>query len=168
MAECRLRRSVPPHGGMWLGFCRMVRGGKVVVCGSMKVFDAMVRVGAMLERAGLDAVVPDQDGCASPAPVEKRVASRRHMRRIQEVDTSAVLIVNVDRSGADNYVGANAFAEAAVAFSHDRRIYLLHGMPRNFADELAAWGAVCLDGDVSQLLHDLGSPRHMNDGTSVH
>jgi len=138
----------------------------VVICGSMKQLDLMSRIGDFLRSAGLDAVapVPDEptDWTMESLRRLKRTASRRHMNRIRDPDTAAILVVNVDRPGAHDYVGPNAFAEIGVAFLDNRRVYLLQGMPASYADELRAWEVTCLNGDIRPLLCALNVPCPVN------
>jgi hypothetical protein len=133
----------------------------VVICGSMKNIDRMTKIGAALKSAGLDVITPVPDKPAGTWSVEmsntmKREAARRHMGYIRNGATAAILVVNVDRHGVRNYVGPNSFAEISVAFADDRRVFLLKGMPKNYEDELAAWGVECLHGDLDPLVRDLG------------
>jgi hypothetical protein len=65
--------------------------------------------------------------------------------------TWGILVVNPDRRGSENYIGPNAFAEAAVAFASGRHIFVLNNIPSSYDDELRAWGARCLDGDIRHL-----------------
>jgi|SRR5215204_4074855 len=142
-------------------------GRTVVICGSMKNYELMSKICRFLQAAGLGAVAPDRDepiaNQAAETPQElKRDASRRHMRRIRQDDTAAILVVNVDRPGAQDYVGPNAFAEIGVAFSDEREVFLLKGMPASYAEELAAWGVKCLNGDIRPLLQALAAPAQVN------
>ncbi|MFL6120637.1 hypothetical protein [Actinophytocola sp.] len=124
----------------------------------------MTRIGEILESTGLEVVTPVPDEPEGPWSVEmstdlKRKASRRHIAHIRHHATAAVLVVNVDRDGVRNYVGPNSFAEISIAFADDRQVFLLQGMPEYYADELAAWGVNCLQGDLRPLVRDLGG-RH--------
>jgi len=139
----------------------------VVICGSMKNLDLMSRIGDFLRSMGLRAVEPAPDETMANSTIEasmrsKRAASRRHMDHIRADDTAAVLVVNVDRPGAQHYVGPNAFAEIGVAFSDDRQVFLLHGMPDAYAEELGAWDVTCLNGDIEPLLEALAVPNQVN------
>lgn len=138
----------------------------VVICGSMKHMELMKRISDFLRSAGLDVVAPAPDEPADWTIESlrqlKRVASRRHMDHIRDRRTAAVLVVNVDRPGTKDYVGPNAFAEIGVAFSDDRLVFLLQGMPASYADELWAWGVNCLNGDVRPLLDALNVPCPSN------
>lgn len=132
---------------------------QIVLCGSMSSLSVMSLLAAQLRQAGIRAVIPEADDDALAGDdallAIKAAASRRHFDRIVEPATAAVLVVNLDRHGTPNYVGPNAFAEAAVAFVNGRPVYLLQGMPSAYSDELAAWGAKCLFGDLSRLAADL-------------
>ena len=134
-------------------------GRQVILCGSMSSLSVMSLLAEQLRQAGVDVVVPepDDDALADAAALValKAHASRRHFDRIADPATAAVLVVNLDRHGTPSYVGPNAFAEAAVAFANDRPVYLLQGMPSAYRDELTAWGAQCLFGDLSRLAADL-------------
>lgn len=133
----------------------------VVICGSMKNLDLMSEIAELLKSTGLNVVTPVPDEPAGHWTVEasrvvKREASRRHMGYIRQPGTAAILVVNVDRPGAHDYVGPNSFAEIGVAFADDRPVYLLQGMPDCYADELAAWGVECLNGDLGRLVDAIG------------
>jgi hypothetical protein len=134
----------------------------VVVCGSMKNLDLMTKIGAALKQSGLDVITPEPDERSGVSTATKRAASRRHMGHIRHRRTAAVLVVNVDRPGANNYVGPNSFAEIGVAFADDRRVFLLQGMPECYEDELVAWGVECLNGDLPRLVRDLGGTEDLS------
>lgn len=129
----------------------------VVICGSMKNLELMTRIGEILEHSGLDVITPEPDEHTALSTAKKRDASRRHMSHIRSRHTAAILVVNVDRPEAHNYVGPNSFAEISVAFADDRRVFLLQGMPDCYADELHAWGVECLNGDPRKMVRDLGA-----------
>lgn len=134
----------------------------VVVCGSMKNLDLMTRIGEALKDSGLDVITPEADERNDLSTATKRAASRRHMGHIRHHRTAAILVVNVDRPGANNYVGPNSFAEIGIAFADDRRVFLLQGMPEYYKDELVAWGVECLEGDLTRLVRDLGGHRDLD------
>lgn len=126
----------------------------------MRAYDAMRDVYRYLTAHGVDAVLPDVDNLplrasADEANAVKRAASKKHFDYIRDDATYAVLVVNVDKDGELDYIGPNAFAEIAVAFANDRRIYLWQGSPRRYSEELRAWGACELHGKISALEEDL-------------
>lgn len=129
----------------------------------MKTYPLMVKICTKLRSAGLDAVAPVPDEPSTYMTLErKRAASKAHMNRIRRRDTKAVLVVNVSRPDANDYVGPNAFAEIGVAFALGRRVFLLHGMPEAYEDELSAWDVTCLNGEIAPLLEALAAPQVIN------
>ncbi|GAB1511726.1 hypothetical protein [Actinophytocola sp. KF-1] len=135
---------------------------RVVICGSMKNLGLMNGIAEILETSGLDVVTPEPDERTAVSAAAKRAASLRHMGQIRNQRTAAILVVNVDRPGALNYVGPNSFAEISVAFADQRRVFLLQGMPDYYADELAAWGVECLNGDLPRMVRDLGAQEELD------
>lgn len=130
---------------------------RIVLCGSMSALAVMVAVGEELAEANVAAVVPPADDEAlarstNTMLVRKRLASLAHIRRILDRSTIAILVVNIDKYGQRDYIGPNAFGEIAIAFAHGRRIFLYQGMPEQYQEELTAWGATCLDGDLRDVI----------------
>lgn len=130
---------------------------RVVICGSMRNLELMTTIGDVLERSGLDVVTPEPDERAAISTAAKRAAALRHISHIRHPRTAAILVVNVDRPEAADYVGPSSFAEISIAFADDRKVFLLHGMPHHYADELTAWGVACLHGDLRRLIHAYGA-----------
>jgi hypothetical protein len=135
---------------------------QVVLCGSMSAYGAIKTVQGRLARAGIAAVAPeadDFDAAASSADVReaKRLSSLHHFATIKNPKSRAILVVNVDKDGLHDYIGPNAFAEIAVAFSEGLSIYLLQDIPKQYQDELTAWGAHCLLGNLESLERSIRS-----------
>lgn len=133
---------------------------RLVICGSMRAWNNMREVQEALGRRGIDSLIPDTDeilphATAGELHEAKRVASMRHFECIQDAHTAAVLVVNVEKEGQANYIGPNAFAEIAVAVASGRRVYLLNGIPQAYSDELHAWGARELHGELDALADEL-------------
>lgn len=128
---------------------------RVVLCGSMTALRYMERIREMLTKHGIDAVAPEPDVeehyDQRAAVNAKREASKRHFSWIKDERTRAILVVNVDRDGRHDYIGPNAFAEIAIAFSEGRKVFLYQGIPDDYQDELTAWGVTCLHGDLGPL-----------------
>lgn len=47
-----------------------------------------------------------------------------------------------------NYIGANTFAEIAIAFYFGKKVFLLNDIYEPYSDELIAWGAIPLKGEI--------------------
>jgi hypothetical protein len=137
---------------------RLAAVGDLVLCGSMSALGTMHRVAQRLLDHGLPAILPpvDDDSWDYATPQTllslKRSASLAHLKRVRARRTAAVLAVNLDRHGIHDYIGPNTFAELALAFASGKRLYLWQDIPAQYDDELRAWGAVSLDGDLERLL----------------
>jgi len=126
---------------------------KIVICGSMSLISNMKYVAKQLDLLGYTAFIPQEDDWES-IPKErlneyKRKVSLRHFSEIAKDDTYAILVVNDAKKGVCNYIGANAFAEIAIAFYFGKTIFLLNDMYAPLADELSGWGAIPLKGDMA-------------------
>lgn len=76
----------------------------------------------------------------------KRAVSRVHIAKIRDPRTIAILVVNHEKHGRRSYIGPNSFAEIAVAFASGKKVFVLDGIPADYADELNAWGVIDLKG----------------------
>ncbi len=75
---------------------------------------------------------------------------RMSEERIAEVD--AVLALNFDKNGQENYIGGATFLELYEAFRQKKRIYLLHDIPRGMLyDEISGFSPTVLREDLSLL-----------------
>lgn len=133
---------------------------RVVLIGSMGAYQHILDVAQQFATIGIDTVIPEAEEQAvqqlSLPEFEqfKRRVSFAYLKKIRDPRTFCVLAVNVDRHGILNYVGPNTFAEIAVAFAQTKKIYLLQGVPEAYVDELSAWRAVALRGDIAPLIAD--------------
>lgn len=133
---------------------------RVVLIGSMGAYQHILDVAQQLATIGIDTVIPEAEEQAvqqlSLPEFEqfKRRVSFAYLKKIRDPRTFCVLAVNVDRHGILNYVGPNTFAEIAVAFAQTKKIYLLQGVPEAYVDELSAWRAVALRGELAPLIAD--------------
>jgi hypothetical protein len=132
----------------------------VVLCGSMRSYELICQTAQRLTEQGVYVNLPPPAHSSRTALTHaeylrvKRMASRLHFDMIRDPRTWGVLAVNPELDGVASYVGPNAFAELALAFAFRRRIYLLYGVPIAYEDELAAWGAVALKGQLARLTAD--------------
>lgn len=133
---------------------------RVVLIGSMGVYQQIIDIASALSAAGIRTVIPDAEDKLTPQmslfdfEEFKRRVSFAHLRRIRHPLTYCVLAVNPDRHGILNYVGPNTFAEIAVAFAQSKKIYLLQSAPEAYSDELSAWRSTSLRGSLDQLISD--------------
>lgn len=139
---------------------RLMTNRRVVLIGSMGVYQEIKKCAIELGKYGIHTIVPEEEGETvlqlSLFDFEhfKRRVSFSYLRKIRDPRTYCVLAVNMDRHGILNYIGPNTFAEIAVAFAQSKKIYLLQSAPEAYGDELSAWRAINLRGNLNQLIKD--------------
>ncbi len=119
----------------------------IVLCGSMKVKDEIVRIQSLLLEKGYNVLLPVE--CMEGKP--KVIASRAHFDRIVDADNEIILIVNATKNGINNYIGPNSFAEIAFAFYHNKIVYVLNDFYEPYLDELEGWGVKELHGSLNNI-----------------
>ena len=91
----------------------------IILSGSMQFLDEMQKLAHPLKDKGFIPVLPEEDDWASIKPENinayKKMVSRKHLDAIASPDTYGILVVNCPKKGLNNYIGANTFAEIAVA-----------------------------------------------------
>jgi len=133
---------------------------RIVICGSMQFYTEMRECQNRLIKKGIDAIVPkDEDNIPENISEEefrqfKKRVSSAYLKKIRMKETGAVLVFNAPKRGIENYIGANTFVELAMAFSWNRKIYLLHDYYEPYLDELKAWDVVCLHGNLINLINE--------------
>lgn len=136
---------------------------RVIVCGSMSKYEEMVECARLLESTGVSCIIPEKEGpdiqtlTSKQFELFKRKVSSDYLAKIRSTYTFGVLVVNTEKKGLRNYIGANAFAEIAVAFNARKRIYLLEDIYDVYADELIAWSAIPLCGALDVLIDHYSS-----------
>jgi hypothetical protein len=124
----------------------------------MSAYAEMLTIARVLESRGISTIVPvPEDHIKYQLSYDefqafKRDVSFRHLRQIRYPATYAVLAVNIDKHGIRSYIGPNTFAEIAVAFAQRKAIYLYQDVPSTYEDELMAWSAVPVNGDLDRLV----------------
>ena len=140
----------------------MPKNKKIIICGSMVFSKEMIEIKRNLEKKGFEITLPrhtkeyaeleDRDEAHSKA-AENKIAEdliRDYFQQIKEHD--AVLIVNEEKHGKENYIGGNAFLEMGFAHVLGKEIYVLNGMPGvTYKDEIEAMQPVFLEGDLNKI-----------------
>lgn len=137
---------------------------RIVICGSMMFYDDMLRCKYELQKMGIESIVPKEENDSVSLYNEaqyiefKRKVSRAYLKRIRDKETIGVLIYNAEKRGVQNYIGANTLVELAMAFTWNRKIFLLNDMYPPLKDELLAWDCICLNGDLSKIRNEINKP----------
>lgn len=123
----------------------------IVLCGSTKVKEDILKIKEKLEDKGYHVLLPEE--CLKDIP--KKIASRTHFSRIENKNNEIVLIVNTTKNGIENYIGPNSFAEIAFAFYFNKNIFLLNDYYEPYLDELTAWNVTPLKGNLNNIKKEL-------------
>jgi len=121
---------------------------KIVLCGSKKFIPKFFDLESKLKSVGAEVVVPRE----FIVDMEKKAASLLHFSEIDKNDVDALLIVNENKKGQENYIGANGFAELAFGFYKGKKIFLLNDIYEPYSEELLAWEVIPLKGNLSILI----------------
>jgi len=130
---------------------------RIVICGSMSFYGDMLDIQKSLSTNDILSIVPEAEDQFTDQLREeqfadfKRRVSFQYLKKIRAPETVAILAVNKDKHGIHDYIGPNTFAEIAVAFAQQKKIFLLQGIPIEYFDELRAWNVIALDGSLSGI-----------------
>lgn len=120
---------------------------RIVLCGSKKFKNEVLKLGEELKNKGYEAIVPRE----FLVEMNKRDHSMLHFNEIANEKTDAVLIVNETKGKIENYIGPNSFAEVAMGFYFGKKVYLKNDIYEPYKEELIGWGVIPLKGDINKL-----------------
>jgi hypothetical protein len=140
---------------------------KIYVLGSSTFMKEMVEAKNELVGLGLDGWIhPDYEAFVRGEKKEilDRVAQGEHAAVKREnnylrvhyqhiCESDAILIVNLEKKGIENYIGGNALMEMGQAYVNHKMIFLLNGIPTElpYAAEIEAMDPICLNGDLKKI-----------------
>lgn len=119
----------------------------IVICGSMKFKEDLIKIGNELENMEINVKLPLE--CINGEP--KEIASRAHFNRIIDKNTDAILVVNQDKGEAKNYIGPNTFAEIAFAYYYNKKVFILNDIYEPYKEELEGWKVLTLNGNLENI-----------------
>lgn len=78
-------------------------------------------------------------------------AIKQHYKKIEKSD--AILVLNFEKKGIDNYIGGNTFLEIGFAFVLEKKIYLLNPVPKisYYESEIKSMRPVILNNDLANI-----------------
>ncbi len=138
---------------------------KIVIVGSISFIEKMRESAKLLESAGHKVILPPSamlnqtkeywEEVKSKKPEEFiKVGRERNMKYFGEIKSAdAVLVMNLPKNGIDGYIGANTLMELAIAFEHNKKIFLYSAPSGDFfaAEELSYMKPVVINADVKKI-----------------
>lgn len=122
---------------------------RIVLSGSMKFREEIIDIAEKVKQITNAQVIIPKECIQIDMP--KKEASKLHFDEIINNNTDAILVVNCNKGDLNNYIGANTFAEIAFGFYFNKKIYLFNDIYEPYKEELNAWGAIPLKGDLNEL-----------------
>lgn len=140
----------------------------ITICSSANFYKQAGEIKDQLEKLGLNVIIPamatkmketgDYDVShyktwyADPGDYHKK-ASLMHGHFDEVAKADAILVLNYEKNGKQNYIGANVLMEMALAFHAKKLIFILNEMPTDsaFEEELLGMMPVVLHGKAEDL-----------------
>ena len=135
---------------------------KIVICGSMRLSQKMLKIKEELTKLGHFVIVPrhteeyavlNTSDHMHNESVKNKINHdliRQYFNEIERND--AVLVVNDSLKDIPNYIGGNAFLEMGFAHVLNIKVYLLNPIPEmSYSDEIIAMQPIILNGDITKL-----------------
>ena len=141
----------------------------ITICSSANFYRQAVDIQAKLENSGFKVFIPvtaekmkatgDFDAShyrtwfADANDYHKKTAlMREHFDKVEKGD--AVLILNFEKRGVQNYIGGNVLMEMALAFHLRKPIFILNEIPDESAylEEIIGMHPVVLHGKIEDLI----------------
>ena len=97
-----------------------------------------------------DNLIPEETSSESTKNKIEQDLIRDYFEKIKSAD--AILVVNVDKRGIENYIGGNAFLEMGFAHCLNKKIFIMNSVPSMiYTDEILAMQPTVLKGDLSRI-----------------
>ena len=135
---------------------------KIVICGSMRLSQKMLKIKEELTKLGHFVIVPrhteeyavlNTSDHMHNESVKNKINHdliRQYFNEIERND--AVSVVNDSMKDIPNYIGGNAFLEMGFAHVLNKKVYLLNPIPEmSYSDEIIAMQPIILNGDITKL-----------------
>lgn len=140
----------------------------LAICASASFYTEVIEFSYKLEDLGINVILPmtaakmknehhENDEAKTDWATEdigyhgKSVLIRGHFDEIAKSD--AILVMNYEKHGKQNYIGPNVLMEMAVAFYLNKPIYVLNEQPEEspLIDEILGLEPIFLSGDILRL-----------------
>jgi hypothetical protein len=132
---------------------------KVFISTSAAFYDKVAPVISVLESNGHEVIPPNgYEGKLNESEIRdggnhqewKEQMLRQDIELVKSCD--AILVLNYDKNGQANYVGASAFLEMFKAFELNKKKFILNPLPEGgFNDELVGMNPIVINGNLSLL-----------------
>ena len=76
-----------------------------------------------------------------------------HLQKKKVTENDAVLVLNFEKKGIQNYIGGAVLLEIYEAFMQNKKIYFMNPIPdiQFYKDELHGFNPIILDGNLEKI-----------------
>lgn len=135
---------------------------KIGIIGSMQFTEKMLETKEELIKLGHEAFLTDLHknmiGKNAEEIEEIKLHQKHNMDAIREFwramqGADAILVLNYDKNGVENYIGANTFLEMGFAHVLNQKIFVLNPIPDSsyIITEVQAMNPVVIDGNLTKI-----------------
>ncbi len=134
---------------------------KIFICCSKHIYDKIPPIKDQLEEMGHVITLPNSYDQPLMEEDMKKAGAEIHrewkadMLKKQDakvLDNDAILVLNMEKHGQQNYIGGATFLEIFRAFDSGKKVFLFNPIPDNiFRDELLGMNPIIIHGDLSLI-----------------
>jgi hypothetical protein len=134
---------------------------KIMICGSMSFSKEMIEAKRVLEEMGHEAEIsPDAHICVENPELNSDLehCSSTNIDKVcfdKIAESDAILVLNHPKNGVDGYIGGATLMEIGLARHLDKKIFLLHNLPKEedlrYAFEIKLTQPTVLNGDLKKI-----------------
>ncbi len=133
----------------------------IYLCCSKHFYHNIQPVKEKLEQQGHSVILPNSHDRPFREEEMKQISPEAHREwkaaRLWEQNakvqaSDALLVLNFEKNGQENYIGGATFLEIFKAFEFGKKIFLYNPIPKSvFTDELKAMSPVVVNGDLLKI-----------------
>ncbi|MCC6520517.1 hypothetical protein IT403_00835 [Candidatus Nomurabacteria bacterium] len=132
---------------------------KIFICASKHLYHHIPEIKTSLEEQGHVITLPNSYDNPAREQEKKNISPEEHKKWKQEMirlqkekvaDNDAILVLNMNKNGQENYIGGATFLEIYMAFELGKKVFLFNPIPEtSMKDELLAMVTLVINGDLS-------------------
>ncbi|MDD2516280.1 MAG: hypothetical protein PHF46_04770 [Candidatus Gracilibacteria bacterium] len=147
----------------------------ITICSSIDFSPKIIEVKTKLEKMGHTVNIPyfTQKMIDGEMTYEEYLESKEKnggdilLRKSQQVDmikrywnliknSDAILVLNLEKKGIENYIGGSTLMEIGFAYGHDKKIFLFNPIPQkseriHYVDEILDAKPIVINGNLNKI-----------------
>ncbi|MBU3913763.1 MAG: hypothetical protein KKB21_00995 [Nanoarchaeota archaeon] len=134
---------------------------KIFICSSKHNYYKIAPIKEALEKLGHSITLPNSYDEPMKEEDMKLISNEEHSKwksamikkQREKINVNdAILVLNFDKNGQENYIGGATFLEIFTAWDTGKKVFLYNNIPDNiFKDELMGINPIILNGDLSKI-----------------